>query len=344
MSCTVSALSTVADHEGLRRALERLPTLPLRHGFGLTTEVAASAAATHLAGLAARGPDEGRVLVAESGGEVFAGLGLARQTFESMIYGQTMARTGFCFAHGPEGAGADQAAEALIDAALEVCRSWGARHWSLLVAVDDDPLTRAAIRRGWLLADSTLTFTWDVARPETRTGSCGPEVRVRSSCSEDRQVLADMARRTYTSSIRTRYGADPRLPMERTGELYSEWAARACDGSFADEVAVSEVEGRITGFDMIKLDPELSAATGVGFGAKGIAAVLPEARGLKIASCQEAWLNRWQLAQGGRFNSGRVLINNIPMQRAMAKIGGVVTAAHHTFHAWLEDGEGREDR
>ena len=44
---------------------------------------------------------------------------------------------------------------------------------------------------------------------------------------------------------------------------------------------------------------------------------------------------QWQYDLGGRFNSGRVLFNNIPMQRACAKCGGVNTGSFHTFHAWI---------
>lgn len=327
--------------EAVRAALRAVPWLPFRRGFGLESEAVLRGAMATLDSTVAKGAEAGRVLLVTRGDRVTALMALARHPFESAIFGIPVARSGFAFVVPSGDAGTDDAADALLEAAVSSCAAWGCPHLSLLVPGDDAPLTRAAVRRGWLLADSTLDFTWDVEREAVRTGRCTDDVVVRAGGPDDAPVLSEMARVTYTTSIRTRYLNDPRLPAEATGRLYAEWARRACEGSFADRVAVAEVDGRIVGFDMVKLDPDLSDALGVGVGRKGIAAVDPAARGRGITSCMEAFLNRWQREQGGRFNSGRVLFNNIAMQHALAKVGGVVTAAFHTFHGWL-GGEGAE--
>ncbi|MGD2070039.1 MAG: hypothetical protein PVI57_15305 [Gemmatimonadota bacterium] len=323
--------------EAVRAALRSVPWLPFRRGFGLGAEAVERGAMATLDATVAKGTGAGRVLVALRGDRVTALMALARHPFESEMFGIPMARSGFAQVVPTADDAADDAADALLEAAVSACAAWGCRHLSLLVPGDDAPLTRAAIRRRWLLADSTLDFTWDVEREAVRSGRCTDDVVVRAGGPEDAGVLSQMARETYTTSIRTRYLNDPRLSTRATGRLYAEWAERACEGSFADRVAVAEVDGRIVGFDMVKLDPTLSDALGVGVGRKGIAAVDPAARGRGITSCMEAFLNQWQRDQGGRFNSGRVLFNNLAMQHALAKVGGVVTAAYHTFHGWLGD-------
>lgn len=335
--------------EPLREALGEVPWLPYRRGFGLDDGRAVEAAMAAMGDPVSDNTDRGWSLVARSGHHVLGGLALKPQAFETEIFGIPVARSGFAFVTPSAGDEGPEVTDALLRAGLDACRDAGFAHWSLLVPADDAELTQGAVRRGWLLADSTLDFTWDLEREGTLRGRCAEEVSVRMSRPEDTEVLSRMARTTYTTSIRTRYLADPHLPAEDTGRLYAQWAERACQGSFADVVAVAEVEGRIAGFDMLKLDADLSGLLGVGVGRKGIAAVEPWARGRGITSCMEAFLNRWHRENGGRFNSGRVLFNNIPMQHALRKVGGVVTAAFHTFHAWpradrSDGGAGGEDR
>lgn len=335
MSLRVAEWRREDEGRALHDALESIPWLPFRRGFGLGAEAAVQGALAALDTVARKDPDDGRVLLAHRGDRVAAVLAVARHPFESRVFGMPMARAGFAVVVPDDEQDADEAADALLEETTSLCTGWGCAHLSVLVPGDDAALVRAAIRRRWPLADSTLDFTWDLERDATRRGRCADDVEVRAGSPEDANVLSEMARETYTTSIRTRYLSDPHLTVEGTGQLYAEWAERACDGAFADRVAVAEARGRIVGFDMLKLDPALSEALGIGVGRKGIAAVDPAARGKGITSCMEAFLNRWHRAQGGRFNSGRVLFNNIAMQHALAKVGGVVTAAFHTFHAWL---------
>lgn len=336
MSLVLVELPGDGHHAGLIDALEALPNLPFRWGFGFEPSTAAAAVMDGLRRLASEDVTHGKVLLVEYKDEVIAGLGLGRQDFESEVFDLDVARTSFCFvSEDLPVAMADAAAELLIRGALETCRDWGMRHWSLLVAADSESIKRVAARLGWTLADSTLEIMWDLSREETRTGVCGDSVELRPSSQDDIPLLMEMAREAYTKAIRTRYGADPQFTDERTGELYAQWVKKACEGSFADVVVISEIAGEVVGFDMLKLNPRLTEVTGVGLGARGFTVVNPAVRGQAISSCHTAWLNRFQYERIGGLNTARVLINNVAIQRAVAKAGAVVSAAYHTYHAWL---------
>jgi GNAT superfamily N-acetyltransferase len=166
-----------------------------------------------------------------------------------------------------------------------------------------------------------------------------PRFQVRAATDADREPLAELARYAYTHSITTRYSADPRLPRERTGDLYAGWVRQAVDGAFADVVVVAEAEGRPIAFNTFKLETELSRTLGIGFAAHGISAVDPAFRGLRMQPAMLHWLAEWQAARGGRFNYGRVLINNYVMQRACLRAGAFNAQAYHTFHGWFDGPE-----
>jgi len=200
------------------------------------------------------------------------------------------------------------------------------------------PTVHALGDAGWRLVDSTLEVAFEVGR--TTAGEQAADVRVRAVVPEDHEPLSALARIAYTRLIRSRYTADPRLPVERTGQLYAEWLLRGCAGTFADVVAVAEHRGRPVGFTTCKLDPALTRATGVGFAVDGIGAVDPASQGLRLQPAMLHWLAEWQRARGGRFRFGRVLINNYAMQRACLRCGAFITQGYHTYHGWRGGGDG----
>jgi GNAT superfamily N-acetyltransferase len=251
--------------------------------------------------------------------------------WEASIYGLPMARVPLVFTTTPDDVvGARITARGLLEAAGAAIEEMGARHCSVLVQSEETGVIHALCDAGWRMVDSTLDFTWECGR--TNPGKVDSRVKLRASAEQDRDPLVQLAREAYTHSIRTRFGSDPWLPVEKTGELYARWLELACDGEFADVVVVAEVDGRPVGFNTFKLDSRLTEATGVGFGAHGIAAVAPEYRGLAGQPAMLHWLTEWQRERGGCFNHGRVLTNNYSMQRACLKSGAFVTQAYHTFH------------
>jgi hypothetical protein len=94
------------------------------------------------------------------------------------------------------------------------------------------------------------------------------------------------------------------------------------------------MDGRPVGLNTLKLERELSQATGVEMAAHGIAAVDPIARGLGAQPALLHDATAWFGARGGRFTRGRVLIHNHAMQRACLKSGGFIAGAFHTLHLW----------
>lgn len=305
--------------------------LPLSLGYRIPAE----ATREHFRGVVSAAldrPESARVLaVADIAREPAGALIIQKAEWESGIYGISMARIPLVLVRG-EDAAAHDAARALIASARDVAREWQVRHLSALVPAAETGVAHAFERDGWKLVDSTLEFAWEVGKTRPSAGS--PRLALRDARASDR-TLRDLTKEVYTRSIRTRFLADPWLPAERTGELYARWFENAIDGTFADNVVIAELDGRPVGFNMVKIESDLSRIAGVGFAAHGIAAVDAVTRGLGAQPAMLHYSTEWFGKQGGRFTRGRVLIQNQAMQRACLKSGGFIAQAFHTFHAWL---------
>jgi GNAT superfamily N-acetyltransferase len=318
------------DEAGLAPLLRDEARLPFVRGYGLPAGGVRRYLARALAEAAVPG-DASRLLVAESGGSPAAALVVQRAPWESGIYGISMARIPWALVTGAESEFYAQAS-ALLDAARALFAEWGVEHVSALVPSADTGVVHAFERAGWRLVDSTLEFAWRAGA--TTPGAASPRVAVRPARESDRAPLTALTREVYTRSIRTRFLADPWLAPAKTGELYARWFENALDGTFGDHVGVAEMDGRPVGFNTLKLERELSQATGVEMAAHGIAAVDPIARGLGAQPALLHDATAWFGARGGRFTRGRVLIHNHAMQRACLKSGGFIAGAFHTFHLW----------
>ena len=330
MKISVSRLSA-GDVPRIAPAVACLSQLPFASAYRLSCDGVRMYLFHLFTDVDARG-ESGRLFIAEAGGAVVGALALHRIDWEGGIFGVEMARVPCLLAVGDE-ARSREVAAALLERAWEAFVSWGTQHVSAIVLAEQTGILHAFEEAGWRLVDSTLEFTWEVGR--THPGSTDPRLIIRTPRDTDRCLLRKLACDAYTQSIRTRWSADPWLPLEKTGELYARWFDLACDGVFGDVVAVAEVDGRAIGFNTFKFEPALSEATGVGIAAHGIAAVNPEYRGLGAQPAMLHYLAEWLGKRDGRFARGRVLINNYPMQRACLKSGAFVTQAYHTCHTWL---------
>lgn len=335
MTSAVTRYDVGPDSHRLAAALRQLDHLPYTRPFRLEPEGVLG----WIGELFAGDTDHGCALLAEREGEVVAGLVLQRRPWESAILGVPMARIPFAFAHGsgPDGQRAAQlAAAALLREARVVLADWRIRHCSALVPAEYTGFIHALNEDRWLLVDSTLEMAWECGR--TVEPEPDPRFTLRAAHEGDRETIAELARHAYMHSIRTRYSADAGLSREATGELYAEWVRQGVDGRFADVVVVAEADGRAIAFNTFKNEDALSRHTGIGFAAHGISAVDPAYRGLRMQPGMLYWLSEWQRERGGRYNFGRVLINNYVMQRACLRSGAFNSQAYHTFHVWLNDG------
>jgi GNAT superfamily N-acetyltransferase len=124
------------------------------------------------------------------------------------------------------------------------------------------------------------------------------------------------------------YHADPRLPQEACDAVYTDWAARSCAGEAgADEVLVSELDGRVVGFATLRLNSD-EEGEGVLF------AVAPEAQGIGIYRSLMIAAMSWFLEAGCERMVTSSQITNRGVQKVWVRLGAEPTVRYYTLHRW----------
>jgi hypothetical protein len=116
--------------------------------------------------------------------------------------------------------------------------------------------------------------------------------------------------------------------------LYIEWIKNCYKRKLADEVFVAEKNGSPVGFFTYKLDNKLLKFTGIRGLGRGIAVVLPEARGAIVGLTQEA-LKKGKLVQKVALGVFETLIWNRAAIKIWQKFGMDFVCSKYTFHKWI---------
>ncbi|MBI1747153.1 MAG: hypothetical protein HYR55_11265 [Acidobacteria bacterium] len=295
----------------------------------------AKAAAFQLAQLRVTAAKPAACVMAHARNEQMAGVAaLEPSDWESKIYRFLMGKISILLAVGTY---TEQlhSYHALLAELETRARAGGLRHLACRVDTRDTAQVHSLESAGFLLMDTTLEYLW---KPGLLTPEPPPKWIIRPHQAEDLAPLTKIARTAFTDRMKTRYAEDSHLPLEQTRELYAEWLLESCRGTFAHVVLVAEAAGKPIGFQTYKIDEEFFKATGVALATFGLGTVLSEQRGQRIFPSLLRAVVRWGEGQGVTLSRGRVVVHNLPMQRACQRSGAYVGATFHTFHKWLGSG------
>jgi GNAT superfamily N-acetyltransferase len=276
---------------------------------------------------------------------------MSRAPVDEEIYGLGMGQMR-TFLAGGSYREACEAYGAMLEATWQSARERGIEHLSSTVSVDDVAARHSLQAAGFLLMDTRVEYAWRPSLVDSERKSYGFLIRAASEPDEaaepvrlltmgasvrlfepaDLSSLQAIAAEAFTERTRSRYTVDPALPTEDTGRLYSRWVENAASGRFGDLIVVGEADGVPIGFQILRIERELSEAIGVSIGAMGIGAVVPDARGTGVFPALLAEILAWCRGQGIQFARGGVLVNNARMHRPCIATGGTVVASHHSFH------------
>jgi RimJ/RimL family protein N-acetyltransferase len=277
----------------------------------------------------ARKADETQpILYTELNGSLQGAALLEPSDWESHIYGLSMAKISLILAIGNYQV-ARHAYEYLVDQILERASQNKFDHITCRAITEDVALIHALEHAGFLHMDTTIEYVW---KPELLTEDPPATWQIRLPKPDDMPALLALAGRTFTEITKTRYAVDPHLPMKRTEALYQQWLIKACEGVFADVVLVAEEDGAPIGFQMLKIERDLSEILGMGLATFGIGAIAPEKKGEGIFPSLLRALVRWAAERTVQVATGRVLVHNRAMHKACLRSGAFTGAAFHTFH------------
>jgi hypothetical protein len=258
-----------------------------------------------------------------------AALVLRPLSWDSEFFGVPMGRVDYLLRAGEDPRGAMAAA---VAAGSEESRRRGIHHLAARVDVADMDGIEAFETHGYGLKDALISYFHDVKRERL------PEMRamgvVRPFRAEDTNEVVDIAREAYRD-FRGRFHFDRHLPLDRSNELYVEWARRCCTGEMADVVYVTESSGgRLIGFSAIrKLEPVSSIGTMPLYGG-GLGACRPDSHGAFGALVRAVVHDAKDRGAGLDIQTQS---HNFPAVRLYEQTGFEYMRVEYTFHAWLGD-------
>ena len=181
-------------------------------------------------------------------------------------------------------------------------------------------------KEGFILTDTLIYYRFNLITIDNQL--LNPPNLIRMVRNEtDAEQVADVAKKAFKNYF-GHYHADSRLDQESCDDVYIDWAYRSClDKSVADQVIVSESNGKIDGFATLKFYSE--EGEGILFG------IAPEAQrqgrykifiqnGLHL--CKEQGLSAMIVS---------TQLQNYAVQKVWVRMGFEPYASYYTFHKWF---------
>lgn len=155
---------------------------------------------------------------------------------------------------------------------------------------------------------------------------------VRLAEPSDAEKLVEVTRVSFAGYF-GRYHADPHIGREKATKVYEEWM-RSCLAGWADWTLLLEHKGQIAGYSSWKKPSPHDLLHNIRLGQLSIIAIHPDYSQRGLATCL--------IAEGMKKLSNHVEhisvlthINNIPMQRAVQKLGWELSGEQRSYHKWL---------
>lgn len=179
---------------------------------------------------------------------------------------------------------------------------------------------------GARLMDTLVYYLYDYARHPG--ADYATRATVRPVRPEELEEICAMATRSF-EGYHGHYHADRRLDRAACDEVYPSWVRHSIlDRAFANEVFVSETDGRLSGFATMRLNlPE--EGEGVLFG------VAPWAQGKGLYRELIRRGQAWCREQGCARMVVSTQVTNLAVQKVWVRQGFEPSSSTYTFHLWL---------
>lgn len=145
-------------------------------------------------------------------------------------------------------------------------------HLAIRIDASDSHTQQCIVKAGFFPVDSILTYLYypaGVDLPDETDGRTTRQYTFRPYEPADRDRILHITSRSY-GRYAGRYYADPLL-RKRSAERYLEWARKCVDGE-ADQICVSECNGRVVGYVAFRYDRSLYRVLGIGNYGSGLGA------------------------------------------------------------------------
>lgn len=219
--------------------------------------------------------------------------------------------------------------KSLLKVLFQECNRRDIKHLSCKVNTNNISTIHVLEKSGFKLMDTLLNYVFDFRKYSVKDFTF-PFI-IRPAEKNDVNYVVDVARKSFSNHF-GRFQADKKL-NKMANQLYAKWAENAFHG-YGDIILVAELDKKIVGYSVWKLNKLSEKTLGIGIGDYSICGVHPDAHGKGIF---KALTNEGMKLLSGKVDiiEGPTHINNYPVQRGYETLSWKIVNAIHTFHKYL---------
>ena len=182
----------------------------------------------------------------------------------------------------------------------------------------------------FLIKDVQVTYKYDLDKPIPTINEKKSEILIREATTKDKIEIETLARNSFSNY--GHYAEDCKLPVEKVGDIYGEWARRSIeDKNVADKVFLAEINKEIAGFLSFKINNR----DGFYYAAGGVGCVATKYRRQNIFRLITIAGLEWGKQTNLAWEEHNVLITNYPVNYSFTKLGFKVYKSFATLHCWV---------
>ena len=211
--------------------------------------------------------------------------------------------------------------------ALDFCVNHEVKLLIARCSISDLDAAQSMEKKGFLLMDTLVYYTFDLLRRPTPPAICKVDFRpIRAGEEPAIERVAVESFRGYFGH----YHADKKLDNDQCDEVYVDWAKKACTAKGADEnFLVADIQDKIVAFGVFRLN-------NLDEGELFLGGIHPEYQGRGI---YQSFLHRavdWCLSKNAKRMIISTQLNNVAVQKVLTKFGFEITRGCYTFHKWFD--------
>ena len=199
----------------------------------------------------------------------------------------------------------------------------------LLIArcnISDLDAAQSIEKQGFLLMDTLIYYNFDLVSQSVPADN--GVAKVRPILINEEEEMISVAQASFHGYF-GHYHADSRLDKNKSDEVYADWARKAFALRQSDNFLAGEIGGRVIGFGVLRINNPDEGEMFLG-------GIHPDFQGQGIYHSFLCKATDWCILKNAKKMVISTQLNNVAVQKVLAKFGFEISKGYYTFHKWFD--------
>jgi len=199
----------------------------------------------------------------------------------------------------------------------------------LLIArcnISDLDAAQSIEKQGFLLMDTLIYYNFDLVSQSVPADN--GVAKVRPILINEEEEMISVAQASFHGYF-GHYHADSRLDKNKSDEAYADWARKAFALRQSDNFLAGEIGGRVIGFGVLRINNPDEGEMFLG-------GIHPDFQGQGIYHSFLCKATDWCILKHAKKMVISTQLNNVAVQKVLAKFGFEISKGYYTFHKWFD--------